>query len=329
MTILVTGASGFLGSHVAEQLSRAGRPVRVLVRKSSNKKFLESLPGVEFAYGSVEDEASCLEAIEGVTGVVHVAGLVKARDSEGFRLVNTIGTENLVEAALRQNGAVKRFVFVSSQAAGGPSSKYGAPVRVGEEKTPVTAYGRSKLAAEKSLLAVKDQLHSVILRPPAIYGPRDSEILIFFKSVASGVLPLTNPVDAMYSMIYGPDCAAACISALDANVPSGSVFYVEDGAPISFGDMIKGVEAALGKKAWMRIPLPKNVVRGAALATQLYGKVIDKPVMLTLDKCNELHADGWVCDGAPARAALGWQPTVTFPAGVKLTADWYKQEGWL
>lgn len=328
MTILVTGGSGFLGSHVVEVLSQRGETVRALVRRSSNVKFLSSLKGVELAYGSVEDRESCLRAAEGVTGIVHAAGLVKARDSEEFRRVNTEGTENLIEAALR-NADRPRFVFVSSQAAGGPSDAQGTPVRVGAEKAPVTAYGRSKLAAEKSLLRVKDQLPSVILRPPAIYGPRDSEILIFFKSVKTGVLPLTNPLTAMYSMIYGPDCAKACALALTANVPSGSVFYVEDGEPISFADMIRLVETALGNKAWVRIPLPQNVVRGAALLTQAYGKVTNKAVMLTLDKCNELHAPGWVCDGAPARAGLGWAPEVTFRSGVKLTADWYKSAGWL
>lgn len=329
MTILVTGATGFLGSHVAEQLSQGGRQVRALVRKTSNTKFLKTLAGVELAYGAVDDAESCMAAMAGVTGVVHAAGLVKARSGQEFLRVNTEGTENLLNAA-EKAGTVQRFVFVSSQAAGGPSDADGSPVRVGEEKAPVTAYGRSKLAAEALLVASKDKVHSVILRPPAIYGPRDGEILIFFKSVHTGVLPLTNPPTARYSMIYGPDCAAACVKALDAEVESGSVFYVDDGHPVLFGEMIEKVEVALGKKAWLRVPLPQGLVRGAAAVTELYGKVTNQAVMLTRDKCNELHErGGWVCDGTPARAALGWEPTVQFAEGVKLTADWYKAEGWL
>lgn len=327
MTVLVTGATGFLGSHVAEQLSNAGRSVRALVRASSNTKFLSSLPNVTLAYGSVENRASVFEAMQGVTSVVHVAGLVKAKDGEEFRRVNTGGTQIMLDAALEHG--VKRFVFVSSQAAGGPSDAGGAPVRVGEERAPVTAYGGSKLSAERLLIAAKDRLHSVILRPPAIYGPRDREILIFFKAVKSGVLPLTNPLGAMYSMIYGPDCAAACIKALDASVPSGSVYYVEDGAPISFEEMIRSVETALQKRAWIRVPLPERLVRTAARVSEMYGKITDQPVMLTVDKCNELRAPGWVCDGAPARRDLGWEPRVVFSEGVRLTADWYKSEGWL
>ena len=106
MTILVTGASGFLGSHVAEQLSQAGQPVRALVRRSSNTKFLSTLRGVELAYGSVEDRASCLAATEGVSGIIHVAGLVKAKSSEDFLRVNTEGTENLIEGAQKNRDTV-------------------------------------------------------------------------------------------------------------------------------------------------------------------------------------------------------------------------------
>lgn len=329
MTTLVTGASGFLGSHVAEQLSRAGRKVRALVRKSSNLEFLKTLDHIEFAYGAVDDLDSCIQAAQGVDSIIHVAGLVKAKSGEDFRRVNTDGTENLLIAAERAQG-IKRFVFVSSQAAGGPSDAGGAPVRVGEEKEPVTAYGRSKLAAEQLLIAAKDRVPCTIVRPPAIYGPRDREILIFFKAVSSGVLPLTNPPSAKYSMIYGPDCAAACILALDADTKSGLTFYVEDGRPVSFQEMIERVEQAVDKKAWLRIPLPPALVRGAAAATEVYGKLTNQAVMLTRDKCNELHEKGgWVCDGTPARELLGFQPQVQFAEGVKITAEWYRAEGWL
>jgi nucleoside-diphosphate-sugar epimerase len=328
MTILVTGATGFLGSHIAEQLSQAGRPVRVLVRKSSDTKFLKSLPHIEFAYGAVDDQQSCIEATAGVTGIIHAAGLVKAKSSQEFLRVNTEGTENLLIGA-QKAGTVKRFVFVSSQAVGGPSDAAGTPVRIGSETAPVTAYGRSKLAAERILLSAKKSVPVTILRPPAIYGPRDREILVFFKAVKSGVLPLTNPLEAKYSMIYGPDCAAACIMALDKELESGTVLFVDDGKPVSFREMIERVEAALGKKAWMRVPMPQGLIRGVAALTEVYGRVTNQAVMLTRDKCNELHAPGWVCDGTEALTALGWKPTVQFAEGVKLTAEWYRREGWL
>jgi nucleoside-diphosphate-sugar epimerase len=130
-------------------------------------------------------------------------------------------------------------------------------------------------------------------------------------------------------MIYGPDCAAACIRALDADVESGTVLYLDDGNPPTFRQMIEQAENALGRRAWVRLPLPKSFVRGAAAVTELYGKATNQAVMLTMDKCNELHAPGWVCDGTPAREALDWAPRVQFAEGVKLTTDWYKSQGWL
>jgi nucleoside-diphosphate-sugar epimerase len=329
MTTLVTGASGFLGSHIAQQLSQTGRPVRALVRKTSNVDFLNTLDGVELAYGSVEDYESCVQATKGVSGIIHAAGLVKAKSGDDFRMVNTDGTENLLRAGIHA-GSVERFVFVSSQAAGGPSDETGKPVEVGKERPPVTGYGRSKLAAEHLLVASKANMHCTILRPPAIYGPRDREILIFFKAIKRGILPLTNPPGAKYSMIYGPDCAKACICALDANTESGLTLYLDDGSPIGFGEMVSRVEAALGKRAWLRVPLPPQLVRGVAAVTELYGKATDQAVMLTRDKCNELQElGGWVCDGKPARAALGWEPEVQFAQGVQLTVDWYRSAGWL
>lgn len=328
MTVLVTGASGFLGSHVVEQLSQANRPVRALVRRSSNVSFLKTLPHVELAYGSVDDQKSVLAAMEGVDAVVHAAGLVKARGPAEFHSINTEGTQNLLTAALRFKDEIRRFVLVSSQAAGGPSDAAGTPVTIGKETEPVTHYGRSKLAAEHAALALKDELPVTILRPPAIYGPRDREILIFFKSVHKGILPLTNPLDAKYSMIYGPDCASACVRAVDADLPSGSTFYVDDGAPVTFQEMIHAVERALGTRAWVRLPLPRPVVRTAAFFSELYGSLTNQAVMLTRDKCNELFHQ-WVCDGHQAREQLDWSPRVQFVEGVQLTAAWYKQAGWL
>jgi 2-alkyl-3-oxoalkanoate reductase len=328
MSILVTGASGFLGSHIAETLAHAGQEVVALVRPSSNTRFLDTLPGVRLVRGAVDDRASVIAAAQGVTAIIHAAGLTKARSPSEFMHVNTEGTENLIDAA-QESGSVERFVLVSSAAVAGPSAKDGTPVRIGHETTPVTAYGRSKLAAERSLLAVKADLRSVILRPTVIYGPRDAEILVFFKAVQNGVLPLTNPLGALTSMIYASDCANACVRALTADVPSGSTYFLEDGHPVGFGELITGIETALGKKAWLRIPLPRGLTQAAAAATEAYGKLTNQAVMFTRDKCNELQATGWAFDGTEARAALGWAPQVELAEGLRRTVVSYREVGWL
>jgi nucleoside-diphosphate-sugar epimerase len=328
MAVLVTGGSGFLGSHVVEQLAGAGQAVRALVRKTSDTSFLRSLAKVELVDGAVDDRASVERAMTGVTAVVHVAGLVKARSPEEFMRVNAGGTENMLEAALASADRIRRFVLVSSIAVAGPSDGEGRPVKHDTPPRPVTHYGRSKLAAERAALAKKDRLPITVIRPPAIYGPRDREILAFFKAIKLGVLPLLGSAQNKLSMTYGADCAAACIRAIDADVPSGSVFYVDDGEVHTLAEMIRLAELALGRRAWLRVPLPKPVVLTAARASELYGRATNRAVMLTRDKCNELF-DQWVCDSAHTRSSLGWEPQVPFSLGVQRTVDWYKQAGWL
>jgi len=328
MTTLVTGGTGFLGSHVVERLARAGRPVRALVRKSSDTTFLRKLPNVELVEGAVEDRPSVERALEGVTGIVHAAGLVKAKGPDDFMRVNHGGTENLVQAALARNGAVRRFVLVSSLAALRPSDSSGTPVPEDAEPRPVTHYGKSKLAAERAVRARQGELSVVILRPPAIYGPRDREILAFFKSIKLGVLPLLGSTQNKLSMIYGSDCAAACVAGLDADVPSGSTYHVDDGSVHTLEELIVLAEQAMGKKARFRFHLPRRLVETAALGSELYGKATNRAVMLTRDKLNELF-EQWVCDSARARRDLGFAPEVSFEDGVHRTMAFYREAGWL
>jgi len=328
MTILLTGGSGFLGSHVAERLSKTGRKVRALVRKTSDTKFLKSLENVELAEGAVDDRASVLEATDdSIEAVIHVAGLVKARNADEFSRVNTGGTKNLLEAAEKVKG-LKRFVLVSSLAAAGPSDKDGNPVSLEGEPRPVTHYGRSKLAAERAALDKKSRIPVTILRPPAIYGPRDREILAFFKALNARVLPYMGSTRNKLSMIYGGDCAEAIVRAVDADVPSGSTYFIDDGYVYTFDDLVKQAEAALSKRAWLRVPIPKPVIRSAAVLSELYGRARNRPMMLTRDKCNELF-DQWVCDGSAARKALSWEPNVPFSEGARMTVEWYRTAGWL
>jgi 2-alkyl-3-oxoalkanoate reductase len=325
MKVLVTGASGFLGGHVAELLSKRGDHVRALVRKTSNRKHLASLPNVELFEGSVEDVDRIAEAVTGVDAVVHSAGLIKARSTDEFFAVNVGGTSNLVEAARRR--PLKRFVLISSLEACGPSAD-GQPVSA-EQESPVTAYGRSKLAAEKVVLSAKDDIPVVILRPGAIYGPRDGEILEAFKSIQRGLLPLIAGGEAKGMWIYATDCASACVCAIDADRPSGRVYFVDDGCgPMEQRQMLADAEHAIGKRAVLRASLPVPLLMAVARGVEAFGRVSNRPVMLTREKANML-LQHWVCSSEETRRDLGWAPTVLWPDGVKLAVHWYRDNGWL
>ena len=328
MRVLVTGASGFLGSHIAEQLARQGHSVVALVRRTSSTRFLSSLPGLELATGAVEDAASVRAAMQHVDAVVHSAGLVKARTDAEFFDVNVEGTRTLLDAAKSVAPRLRRFVFVSSLAVAGPSHD-GRPVARDAAPRPVTCYGRSKLAAERLVIEAKDELPVVVIRPPMIYGPRDNESFAFFQSVSRRFLPYLGDGRNTLSIIYAADAADACIRAIDADVPSGQTYFVDDGEVYVWLDMLAELERAIGKRALVRFGLPFPVIRGAALVSEGMGRLTGKPVMLTRDKLNELAAPHWVCDSTDTRRDLGWAPRVKWAEGARLAAAWYRDHGWL
>jgi nucleoside-diphosphate-sugar epimerase len=330
MNVLVTGASGFLGGHVAELLSTRGHRVRALVRARSNRRHLQALANVEFFEGSVEQVDRIGEAVDGVDAIVHAAGLVKARSADEFFAVNVGGTSNLVEAARNRkgrSGAIRRFVYVSSLEACGPSAD-GKPVRADQE-SPVTVYGRSKLAAEKVVLSARDQLSTVILRPGAIYGPRDGEILEAFKSIQRGLLPLVDGGLAKGMWIYATDCAEACIRGIEAEVPSGRAYFVDDGCgPIEQKQMLADAEQALGRRALLRPSLPVPLLMAVARGVEVFGRLANRPVMLTREKAQMLLMH-WVCSSADTRRELGWEPKVSWTEGIARAVKWYRDNGWL
>jgi nucleoside-diphosphate-sugar epimerase len=327
MKVLVTGASGFLGGHVAERLSARGDHVRAMVRKSSKRGHLEKLRNVELFEGVLEDPERAAAAVDGVDAVVHAAGLVKARNTDEFFAINVGGTSNLVEPARRRGPSLKRFVFVSTLVACGPSAD-GAPVPADQEM-PNNAYGRSKLAAEKVVLGAAGDMPVVILRPGAIYGPRDSEIFDLFLTVKRGLLPLVGGGEAKGSWVYATDCADACLRALDADVPSGRKYFVDDGnAALTQKQVFADIEKALGRRAFIRANLPRGLLMGIARGVETFGHLMNRPVMLTPEKADML-LQHWVCSSEETRRDLAWQPKVPWEEGLRLSVAWYRENGWL
>ncbi len=327
MKVLVTGASGFLGGHVAERLAARGDRVRAMVRTSSKRAHLEKLRNVEIFEGALEEPERAAAAVEGVDAIVHAAGLVKARNTDEFFAVNVGGTSNLVDPARRRGPSLKRFVFVSTLVACGPSAD-GAPVPADQE-APNNAYGRSKLAAEKVVLGAAGDMPVVILRPGAIYGPRDAEIFDLFLTVKRGLLPLVGGGGAKGSWVYATDCADACIAAIDADIPSGRKYFVDDGGRAhTQKELFEDIEKALGRRALLRMNIPRGLFMGIARGVETFGRLLNRPVMLTPEKA-EMLLQHWVCASGDTRRDLGWQPKVPWEEGLRLAVAWYRENGWL
>jgi nucleoside-diphosphate-sugar epimerase len=325
--VLVTGASGFLGSHIAEQLANEGHIVRLLLRRTSSRRFLTDFQ-FEEAIGDVTDPSSLPAAVTGVDAVIHTAGLVKARSEDEFMGVNAAGTANLLTAVETANPALPSFVYVSSLAAHGPSLD-GAPRPVDAPSRPVSAYGRSKLAGERAVRESAIAPRSVIFRPPVIYGPRDLALVPFFRLAQLRLAPLLMGGHNRISIVYVADITGAIVQATAAEAEVGGKTYsADDGSIHTWRDLLAAVEAAVGRRA-LRISAPRWAFTSAALASEAFGFAARRPVSLTRDKVNEMAQRHWVCDSVGLRRDLSWSPRVDIREGARLTAEWYRRERWI
>ena len=326
MKVLVTGASGFLGSHIAEQLAAAGHEIRLLLRRTSNRDFLTF--SYEEALGDVTNPDSLQLAVEGVDAVVHPAGLIKARNEAEFRAVNDEGTSNLLMAIEERTPNLRRFVYISSMSAHGPSPD-GEPRPAYANPKPVSAYGRSKLGGENATRASALAARSVIFRMPVIYGPRDPALLPFFKAVRYRIAPLLRGGRNRISIIYASDAAKAVVEATtaEANV-GGRTYSPEDGAVYAWRDLLSAIESASGKRALM-VPVPLIGYEAAGFASELFGRVTGQAQVFDRDKVREMRRRAWVCSSEALREDLGWRPRVQIEEGARLTHRWYREAGWL
>jgi nucleoside-diphosphate-sugar epimerase len=327
MKVLLTGASGFLGSHVAEQLTCEGHELRLLLRHTSSRRYLTGL-SFEEAVGDATDIETLPPAIRSVDAVIHTAGLVKARSETEFHAVNAQGVANLIAAAEEAAPSLKRFVLVSSLAAHGPSED-GAPRPAAALAAPVSAYGRSKAAGERLLRESAIASRSVIFRPPVIYGPRDPALVPFFRLARLRVAPLLMGGHNRISIIYVKDVARAIVTATTAEADVlGKTYTPEDGTVHTWSDLLVAVEAAVGKRA-LRISAPRWAFTGAALASEGFGFIARRAVSLTRDKVNEMAQTDWVCSGEDLKRDIGWLPAVDIHEGARLTAEWYRHQRWI
>lgn len=325
MKVLVTGASGFLGGHVVEVLRARGHAVRVLVRATSAVEHLAE--GMERVVGSLEDEASLAQAVEGVDAIVHAAGLTKARSEDEFRRVNVEGTRRVVDAARPHAGRLRRFVLVSSAAAGSPTTTP-APRDPATPDRPVTRYGKSKLEGEQAALAAAGALPLVILRPPALYGPRDRETLPLYRGARWGLRFVMRGGVTHASMLHGRDCAAAIADLVERDCPPGRVYPVDDGEVHAVADVIRAIAREV-RPTTLEIPVPLAVLRALASAAELVARLGGPTTVLDRDKIAEFQGPCWVVGHEAITRELGWRPAIRIDEGIAETARWYRDAGWL
>ena len=312
--ILITGATGFLGSHVAAAFVEGGNAVRCTARGTSDTSRLTKL-GVELAEWDLRATDGLRSALQGIETVVHVAGITRAPREADYFQVNATGAGRLAQAAAE--AGVRRFVLVSSLAARGPDGGDG----------PISAYGASKLRGEDLVRLFEEKMEIVVLRPGGIYGPRDTDMFPLFESANRGwlVAPAGGPP---LQPVYVTDVANVTVAAGTVAHPGAEPFPVAEQGLYAWSDVRDGLAAALGR--------PVRFVKVPATAFILIGTVAEHAARLLrrdppLDKRNaiDLSRHGWTCDTAGTQEAFGWRPEVTLPEGLERTVRWYREAGWL
>lgn len=324
--VLVTGGSGFVGSHLVDRLIEQGNDVRCLVRRSSNLKYLKD-PKLELAYGGLDESTNWDEALAGIDTIYHVAGATFARRAEDYFATNHKGTEAILAEAVRRRDQIKRFVYISSLAAVGPA-QHGRPVDEDCSPAPITPYGRSKLAAEEAVHTVSDIVPTTIVRPPAIYGPRDYAIFEFFKTIKRGIFPTIGRYDKRVSLVHVRDLVDGIILAGESQASVGRTYFISSEDDYSMG-AVADLIAALMRRRARTIAIPKAVAYCLALAAEAAASITGKPPILNRDKVTDFSQSCWTCSIDRARSELGYNPRIQLEEGLRETIDWYKREGWL
>jgi nucleoside-diphosphate-sugar epimerase len=325
-SILVTGGTGFVGSHLVDLLIERDNTVRCLARRSSNLRYLKD-PKIQVAYGGLDDSTNWDEALANVDIVYHVAGTTFARRAQDYFTVNHQGTETILAEAIKQRDHIKRFVYISSLAAVGPG-RDGKPVDEETSPAPVTPYGRSKLAAEEAVRAARDILPVTIVRPPAVYGPRDYGIFEFFKAVKGGMFPMIGRRDKRVSLVHVRDLVEGIILAGESEASTGRTYFISSDDDYSMR-AVADLMAALMHKRAREIAIPKSLAYGIALVAEAAAAVLRKPPVINRDKVTDLSQISWSCSIERAKSELGYEPRVELEDGLRETLSWYKREGWL
>lgn len=333
MKALVTGASGFIGSTLIEELIQHGVEVFALMRKTSDAS---NLAGLSFkrVEGDLSDPASLSHAVQGMDYVFHLAGATSAPDREAYFRQNAQGTRNLAEAVAAHQPGLCRFLYVSSLAAAGPSSSQRPRVE-SEPNHPVSAYGASKLQGETELLAFADRFPLAIVRPPMVYGPKDKGVFVAIQAVSRNLMPVlqgsTPDRHKYYSSVHVRDlCQGIRLVGLAPadRVKSGEIFYVTSNEVHTYRDLLTAAAKALGNRPFS-FPVPKFVLAAGAFGANALGKVTGKTYPLNPDKLNELYPDYWVCSNEKVRERLAFKPRYEMMEGMADTVRWYKEQRWI
>lgn len=326
MKALVTGATGFVGSHLVERLLSEGLEVICMTRATSNSEWIDSLP-VEVRQATLDDSNALTAAVKNVDFVFHVAGLTKGRSHDDYHAVNVEGTRRLLDAAIRVGHVDQRFLYVSSLTAVGPNRGVG-PSDETTEPHPVDSYGETKLAAEQCVLGEASRMPVTIVRPPAVYGPRDRSFLTLFRAAKRfHMVPSIGPSTQELSFVHVSDLVDGIWRAAATPVAVGRTYFISGGIHRR-KEVMDALAEALDMRL-LRIRIPSIAAKAVGELGELVWTLTGKSQIVSRRKIRDMLRPRWTCSWERARAELGLEPNIDLQSGMKDTARWYRENGWL
>ena len=337
--ILITGASGFIGSFIVEEALKRGFEVWAAVRRSSSRQFLRDsrIHLIELDLNSKERLTEQMKDCQ-FDYVVHAAGVTKCLNKADFHRINTEGTQHLVEALMALRMPLKRFVYLSSLSIMGAIREQQPYEEIRESDTPCpnTAYGKSKLEAEQWLEQLNEELklkHEepfpyIILRPTGVYGPRERDYFMMAKSIKAHTDFAVGYRQQDITFVYVEDVVQAVFLAIEKG-QTGRKYFLSDGEVYQSSTFSNLIHRELGSPWWIRITAPLWLLRIITFCGEYVGHLTGKVTALNNDKYNIMRQRNWRCDIEPARRELGYEPKVKLEEGVKRSIAWYRENGWL
>jgi nucleoside-diphosphate-sugar epimerase len=324
--VFITGATGFIGSHLADSLLKKNYLIKCLIRKTSNIRWLKD-KGVEFVYGDLFSNDVLSEAVKDVDYVYHLAGVTFGKKKEDYYRGNSEATGNFIDVVYRSNPGLRKFIFVSSQTAVGPSYD-GIPVDETTECRPITTYGRSKLEAEKEVIAYFDKMKCTIVRAPAVYGPRDAAIYEYFKAMSRGLQALIGLGTKKVSLINSFDLVDGIVLAGESEKAVSNIYFISSEKFYTWSEIGKLTSRLMNKRT-VPVKVPHLVVYTVGAFAQSFSLFSSKPAILNLEKCKDLTRKYWICSTEKAMKELGFREHLGLEQGLKMTIDWYRENGWI
>jgi nucleoside-diphosphate-sugar epimerase len=316
--ILVTGGTGFIGSHLLEKLSALGEPARCLLRRKARPRGLPA--GIEAAYGDLIGGEGVEEAVRGADTVIHLAGVTKALAARDYYAGNVRATETLLRALA---GRGIRLVHVSTLAAIGPS-RDGTPVDEDAQPRPLTHYGKSNLEAERLVRALAPD--AVIVRPPVVYGPRDTDVFQLLRSISKGWVLKIGGGERWFSAIYVADLVEGLLAARRG--VGGRAYFLAHPQPVSWSELGAAAARIMARRPRV-VRVPPLVAYAVGLGAEAWSHITRRPGIISREKVAEARCRWWTCDTRRAAAELGFEARTPLATGLSETLSWYKEAAWL